>query len=100
MFSSGALDLALSKGLLDQPDHPRVEEFVAEVAARVHVAGTTWLFLDGPEQQFYVPRRRELKEEVLPSGCFVSVWDLEGDSEGESLICTHHCTNIGMYVQK
>ena len=39
MFSSGALDLALSKGLLDQPNHPRVKEFEAEVAARVHAAG-------------------------------------------------------------
>ncbi len=38
MFSSGALDLALSKGLLDQPNHPRVKKFVAEVAARVHAA--------------------------------------------------------------
>ena len=38
MFSSGALYLALSKGLLDQPNHPRVKEFVAEVAARVHAA--------------------------------------------------------------
>ena len=39
LFSSGAQDIAQSMGLPGQPNHPRVKEFEAEVAAKVHAAG-------------------------------------------------------------
>ena len=39
LFSSGAQDIAQSMGLQGQPGHPRVKEFEAQVAARVHAAG-------------------------------------------------------------
>ena len=39
LYSSGAQDIAQSMGLQGQPNHPRVKEFEAEVAARVHAAG-------------------------------------------------------------
>lgn len=39
LYSSGAQDIAQSMGLPGQPSHPRVKEFEAEVAARVHAAG-------------------------------------------------------------
>ena len=39
LFSSGAQDIAQSMGLPGQPDHPRVKEFEAQVAAKVHAAG-------------------------------------------------------------
>ena len=39
LYSSGAQDIAQSMGLPGQPNHPRVKEFEAEVAARVHAAG-------------------------------------------------------------
>ncbi len=59
LYSSGAQDIAQSMGLPGQPDHPRVKEFEAQVAARVHAAGkkmtsdvivatgASRLFLDG-----------------------------------------------------
>jgi len=39
LYSSGAQDIAQSMGLPGQPNHPRVKEFEAEVAASVHAAG-------------------------------------------------------------
>jgi 4-hydroxy-2-oxoheptanedioate aldolase len=39
LYSSGPQDIAQSMGLPGQPDHPRVKEFEAQVAARVHDAG-------------------------------------------------------------
>ena len=62
LFSSGAQDIAQSMGLPGQPNHPRVKEFEAEVAGRVHdasrkmtsdvivAAGATRLFLDGARE--------------------------------------------------
>ena len=39
VYASGAQDIAQSLGLPGQPDHPKVKQFEAEVAAAVHAAG-------------------------------------------------------------
>ena len=39
VYASGAQDIAQSMGLPGQPNHPRVKEFEAQVAERVHAAG-------------------------------------------------------------
>ena len=39
VYASGAQDIAQSMGLPGQPNHPRVKEFEATVAERVHAAG-------------------------------------------------------------
>jgi len=69
LFSSGAQDIAQSMGLQGQPNHPRVKEFEAEVAGRVHAAGrkmtsgvivaagATRLFLDGTRENSCVSKR-------------------------------------------
>ena len=99
LFSSGAQDIAQSMGLQGQPNHPRVKEFEAEVASRVHAAGRKMTsdvfvaagascFLRGPENSCGPKRAAN----VLPS----RVWNFKGDSEWESPICTHHWTNIDM----
>ena len=104
LFCSGAQDIAQSKGLQGQPNHPRVKEFEAEVTSRVDAAGRKMtsdvivaagapgLFLDGA--------REFLRAERVAKALSSAVWNLEGNSEWESPICTHHCTNIGIYVSK
>ena len=69
LFSSGAQDIAQSMGLPGQPNHPRVKEFEAEVATRVHAAGRKMtsdvivtagaarLFLDGAREFLRAERR-------------------------------------------
>jgi len=69
LFSSGARDIAQFMGLQGQPNRPRVKDFEAEVASRIHAAGRKMtsdvivaagvarLFLDGASKFLRAERR-------------------------------------------
>ena len=83
-----------------QPNHPRVKEVEAEVAGRVHAAGrkmTSGVIVAAGAPRLFLGGAREfLRAERVAKALSSGVWNLEEDSEWESPICTHHCTNIGM----
>ena len=84
LFSSGAQDIAQSMGLQGQPNHPRVKEFEAEVAGRVHAAGRKMtsdvIVAAGAPRLFLGGAREFLRAERIANALSSGVWNLEEDS--------------------